>query len=121
MEAVNYSDKEFEQILREIEKMMEEAEQSPLPQVKEMVTSILQYFEMMHKEPLARLLKIIEKDHTGLRSKIEEDYTINTLFTLYDLIEGNIERSPMDNPGTKGFIPVEEVGLLSSVSKLDGK
>jgi hypothetical protein len=121
MEAVNYSNKEFEQILHEIEKMMEEAEESPFPQVKEMVTSILQYFEMMHKEPLARLLKMIDKDHAGLRAKIESDYTLNTLFTLYDLIEGNIERSPMDNPDTKGFIPVEEVGLLSSVTKLDRK
>jgi hypothetical protein len=121
MEAVNYSNKEFEQILHEIEKLMEEAEQSPLPQVKEMVTSILQYFEMMHKEPLARLLKIIDTAHAGLRTEIEADYTINTLFTLYDLIEGNIERSPMDNPDTKGFIPVEEVGVLSSISKLDKK
>ena len=119
MEAVNYTNKEFEQILRDIERMMEEAEQSPFPQAKEMVKSILQYFEMMHSEPLSRLFNLIEKDHADLKLKLEADYTINTLFTLYDLIEGDIERGPMDNPVTKGFVPVEDVGMLSPVSKME--
>lgn len=119
MEAVFYDNKEFEQILHQIEKLMQEAEQSSSAQSKDLITSILQYFDLMHREPLARLMNMIENEHPELRAKLETDYTIKTLLSLYDLIEADIERSPMDNPNAKGFVPVEEVGLLSSLSKLE--
>ena len=122
MEPVFYNNKEFGEILHQIEKLMQEAEQSPFQQTKELVTSILQYFDLMHREPLARMMKMIESEHPELRTKMETDYTIKTLFSLYDLMEGEIERNPMDNPNTLGFVPVENVGLFPSVSnKLEKK
>ena len=119
MDPVFYNDKEFGEILQQIEKLMQEAEDSPFQQTKDLITSILQYFDLMHREPLARLMKLIESDHSELRAKLETDYTIITLFRLYDLIGGDIEKGPLKNSNTLGFVALEKVGLLSSVSKLE--
>jgi len=113
MKAVLYTDEEYREILQQLEKLTQEAEQLPYPNVKELVTSILQYFDLIHREPLARLMKLVETNHPELKANLEKDETLQTLFSLYDLMEGDIESSPLNNPKTMGFVPVEEVGMLS--------
>ena len=113
MESVYYSDKEFIEILQEIEEMIAEAEKSPFQQSKDLIKSILKYFDLMHREPLSRLMKIIESEHPDLRTKLETDYTIKTMFKLYDLIDGEVEKSPLSDSNT--FIPVEDVGILPPI------
>jgi len=117
MEAVFHTDEEYREILQRLEELMKEAEQLPYPNVKELVTSILQYFDLIHREPLARLMKTIESNQPELKASLENDDTVKTLFSLYDLMEGDIESSPLDNPKTMGFVPVAEVGLLSKPLK----
>ena len=113
MEAVYYSDKEFIEILQDIDDMIEEAEKSPFQQSKDLTKSILKHFDLVHREPLSRMMKMIKNDYPDLRSKLETDYTIKTMFRLYDLIEGEIIKSPVTDPKT--FISVEDVGLFPPI------
>ena len=113
MESVYYSDKEFVEILQEIDDMIEEAEKSPFQQSKDLTKSLLKYFDLMHREPLSRMMKMIESDYPDLRAKLETDYTIKTMFRLYDLIEGDIIKSPVADPST--FIPMDEVDLFPPI------
>ena len=102
MEPVYYSNKEFIEILQDIDDMIEEAEKSPFQQSKDLTKSILKHFDLVHREPLSRMMKMIEKD-----------YTIKTMFRLYDLIEGDIIKSPAAVPNN--FIPVEDVGYFPTI------
>lgn len=116
MEFVYYTNKEFEEILQKVEDIVDESEHSPFSHTKEMVTSLLQYFDMMHREPLARLMKMIEMSHPDLRDKMKTDYTIETLFRLYDLMEGAIERTPSESKSIPGFVPVEDVEIITQTA-----
>ena len=99
MEPVYYSNKEFIEILQDIDDMIEEAEKSPFQQSKDLTKSILKHFDLVHREPLSRMMKMIENDYPDLRSKLETDYTIKTMFRLYDLIEGDIIKIVVSNGG----------------------
>jgi hypothetical protein len=113
MEPVYYSNKEFIEILQDIDDMIEEAEKSPFQQSKDLTKSILKHFDLVHREPLSRMMKMIENDYPDLRSKLETDYTIKTMFRLYDLIEGDIIKSPA--AVSNNFIPVEDVGYFPTI------
>ncbi len=115
MEPIYYNNKEFSQILQDINTKMQEAEQSPFQQTKDLVASMLRYFDLMHREPLARLMKMIERDHPELKAHMETDYTIKTLFSLYDLLEGAIEISPLNHPDIRGFVPAEDLSILPPI------
>lgn len=117
MEPVYYNNEEYQEILQYLEKLTAEAEQLPYPNAKELVFSILQYFDLVHREALARLMQNIENSHPELRVKLEEDFATKTLFQLYDLIEGEIGNKPKNNNGLMGFVPVEEVGLLTPITE----
>lgn len=112
MNPVFYNNQEYSELLQYFERLMQEAEQSPFPQVNEIVIGILKYFDLIHREPLARLMKNLETNHPELLESLEKDYTIKTLFSLYDLVEGDIERNPLDKPGTVGFVPESNIGIL---------
>lgn len=117
MKSVYYNNEEYQQLLKKFDDLVQQMEDSPFPQVKELLTPILQYFDLIHREPLARLFKMIEEDHPGWKTHLESDYAIKTLFTLYDLLDGEIERNPLDHPNTKGFVPESQVGLLTPIEK----
>lgn len=117
MEPVLYNNKEYQELLQHLEKLMQEAEDSPFPQTKEIVFNILRYFDLIHREPLSRLMQLMENTAPELRAKLETDYTIKTLFSLYDLMAGEIERSPLKNTNTVGFVAAEMVGLITPVDK----
>lgn len=121
MEPVYYTNKEFEEILQKVEELVDESEHSPFTHTKELVTSLLQYFDLMHREPLARLMKMIEKSHPELRNKMKSDYTIETLFRLYDLMEGAVERTSSANKNIPGFVPVEDVKIITPTALSDQK
>lgn len=113
MKSVYYNNQEYQQLLDHFEQLTAEMEDSPFPQVKELLTRLLKYLDLIHREPLARLFNMIEEDHPEWISQIEADYALKTLFTLYDLMEGDIERTPERNANTMGFVPVDEVKVLT--------
>lgn len=115
MGAVHYSDKEYTEILLEIDEILKEAEKSPFQTTKDIVESLSKYLDLLHREPLTRLMKLIEANHPELKTKMEADYTIKTMFKLYDLFEGEIEKSPLSN--TVSFVPDDELGLLPPIIK----
>jgi hypothetical protein len=119
MESVNYNDKEFTEILLEIEDILNEAEKAPFQSTKDFVISLSKYLDLLHREPLTRLMNVINKNHPELKSQMESDYTITTILKLYDLIEGDVEKSPKVNQA--GFIPDDQVGLFPPIVKTKKK
>jgi len=119
MKSVNYNDKEFTEILLEIEDILNEAERSPFQSTKDFVTSLSKYFDLLHREPLTRLMQVIDKSHPDLKIEMESDYTIATILKLYDLMEGDVEKSPKANE--VDFIPDDKVGLFPPIVKIKNK
>ena len=60
MNHVHYSDTQYNDLAQKTQRLIEEAEQLPESYSKEMVFSLLENFDMLHREALSRLLKIIE-------------------------------------------------------------
>ena len=104
MNPVYYNDEEYQEILSYFNQLIQDAEQLPYPQAKELNTAILQYFDLLHREGLARILQLIEAKSPALIADLQADFATKTLLRLYDLIK---EQKPK---GQMGFIPVEQVG-----------
>ncbi len=90
MNHVYYSDSQYNDLAQKTQRLIEEAEQLPESYSKEMVFSLLENFDMLHREALSRLLKIIEAKSPELRSEMEADFAVQSLFTLYDLFEDGL-------------------------------
>jgi len=90
MNHVFYSDTEYNDLAQKTHRLIEEAEQLPDSYSKEMVFTLLENFDMLHREALSRLLKIIEEKSPELRNAMEADFAIQSLFTLYDLFEDGL-------------------------------
>ena len=86
-----YNNVEFKQILERVEKLIREAEMSSDEESKELTASILKYFDLLHREPLARIIKMIESSHPEMRDRMKQDFTIKTLLDLYDFNNEKLE------------------------------
>ncbi len=93
MNHVHFSDTQYNDLAQKTQRLIEEAEQLPESYSKEMVFSLLENFDMLHREALSRLLKIIEAKSPELRSEMEADFAVQSLFTLYDLFEDGLVSS----------------------------
>ena len=91
MKPVFYNNVEFKQILERVEKLIREAEMSSDEESKELTASILKYFDLLHREPLARIIKMIESSHPEMRDRMKQDFTIKTLLDLYDFNNEKLE------------------------------
>ncbi|MEO6168060.1 MAG: Rieske 2Fe-2S domain-containing protein [Chitinophagales bacterium] len=101
MNHILYSDQEYQDLAQKIQMMVEEAEKLPHPYSKEIVFTLLQNFDMLHREALSRLLKMIDAHAPELREEMEADFAVHSLFALYDLFEDEII-SPKKVPRTLG-------------------
>ena len=115
MNPVYYTDEEYQDILNHLIQLTTEAESLPYPQAKEMTTSLLKYFDLVHREALARMIGFIEREQPGLKEKLETDFTINTLLNLYDLGAEQKRLQQEKDAGRVAFIPVDMVGLISPI------
>ncbi len=115
MNPVYYNDEEYQEILTYLNQLTTEAETLPYPQAKEVTANLLKYFDLVHREALARMIGLIDKQYPNLKKDLESDFTIKTLLSLYDLTSvEKAEKLPVVN-GRMGFIPVGQVKLLSPV------
>jgi len=126
MKPVIFKDEEYKEILQHLNHLMQEAEELPYPNAKELVFDILKYFDSIHREPLARMTEMISTSHPELRKKMAKDFPVNTLLGLYDLADlpakgtqaGALEAEKQtDDPRVLSFIPEEQVGLLTPLVK----
>ncbi len=92
MKPVFYNNVEYQQILKKVKELMQKAEDSESEEFKELSTELIQYFEIMHREPLSRLIKMVERSHPELIDTFQQDFTIKTLLDLYDFNNSEIQR-----------------------------
>ncbi len=114
MDPVYYNDEEYQEILAYLNQLTTEAETLPYPQAKELTTSLLQYFDLVHREALARMMSLINSHYPNLKRDLESDFTIKTLLGLYDLATPEQEQNGKAK-GQVGFVPVGQVGLLTPI------
>jgi hypothetical protein len=113
MKKVIFSDEEFEENLQHLNKLMEEAEGLPYPNAKELIFSILKYFDSVHREPLSRMMEMLNEKHPNVQKDLEADFSVNTMLGLYDLVKEKEPEPVVDKDKVLGFVPLEEVILLN--------
>ncbi len=92
MKPVFYNNIEYQEILKKVKELMQKAEDSESAEFKELSIELIQYFEIMHREPLSRLIKMVESSHPELIDTFQQDFTIKTLLDLYDFNNSEIKR-----------------------------
>ena len=114
MKKVIFSDEEFRENLQHLNQLMEEADGLPYPNAKELIFSILKYFDSVHREPLSRMMEMLKEQHPDFRKNIESDFSVRTMLNLYDLVQEKVlEPSVEKKENVLGFVPMEEVTLLN--------
>lgn len=114
MKQVYYNNKEFKEILSILEDLINKAENLPYPQARDLSTSILQHFDLIHREALTRMCNYLQTHAPSHYLKLQGDYTINVLLKLYDIIEDKEEDKERS---VVGFVPEESVGILTPIIK----
>ncbi|MDB4539440.1 Rieske 2Fe-2S domain-containing protein [Saprospiraceae bacterium] len=117
MKKVIFSNEEFEENLEHLNRLMGEAEGLPYPNAKELVFDILKYFDSIHREPLSRMMEMLDKNHPSLRNELEDDFSLKTMLGLYDLIQKKAPEPEVEKEKVLGFVPLEEVVLLNPEKK----
>jgi len=90
MDHVLYTDEEYKEILNTVDELTQEAEKLPYPVAKDLTISILKNFDLIHREPIARMCKLWEANVPVLYEKMKSDYTVRTLLQLYDIIDEDL-------------------------------
>jgi len=115
MKKALFSNDEFNEALDMLDKLMRDAEQIKDTDHKVLLYNVLQYFDSIHREPLLRIMNALESNQQ-LKGEILKDKTVQKLCTLYDI---PIEESPTEAEGTVGFVPVDQVVLMTPKKKKD--
>jgi len=84
MKPIFFNNIEFKEIVEKVKELVQESENLPNKEVREHVELLLKYFDLMHREPLARIIETIERSHPELGDSLKQDYTVQTLLELYD-------------------------------------
>lgn len=115
MEKVLFNNEEYREALNTLNQLMRDAEQISDADHKVLLYNVLQYFDYIHREPLLRIMQALEGNE-ALRTSIVQDETVQKLCTLYDI---EVEEKPTDHPGTVGFVPVEDVTMITPPKQKD--
>lgn len=91
MKPVFFNNVEFKEIVTKVKELVNEAEKHPDEETQKLIAELLKYFDLMHREPLARIFEGIERNHPELKDTLMQDYTINTLINLYDFHQNEAE------------------------------
>ncbi len=115
MKKVLFSNPEYDDALNRLDSLMKEAENMSNADHKVLIYNILQYFDSIHREPLLRLMKLLE-GHETIMKEIQSDATLNQLCGLYDI---PLVASSTEKNGAVGFVPAAEVKLMTPVKRKD--
>jgi Fe-S cluster biogenesis protein NfuA/nitrite reductase/ring-hydroxylating ferredoxin subunit len=84
------TDEEFQQKIIQLDNLIRQFEELPLPQIQEKVFEMLQMIDAFHREGLGRLVAFLrEQDLADLIEQASADPAIHTLLVLYDLLPGD--------------------------------
>ncbi|MFC4723010.1 hypothetical protein ACFO5O_11810 [Geojedonia litorea] len=84
MKPIFFNNIEFKEIVTKVKELVKEADNLPDQGVRDYTADVLKYYDLLHREPLARILEIIERGYPDLADRLKQDYTIHTLLELYD-------------------------------------
>lgn len=84
MKPILFNNIEFKEIMQQVKELVRDSENYPDEQARERTAELLKYFDLLHREPLARMVETIERSYPDLMDILKQDYTINTLLELYD-------------------------------------
>jgi nitrite reductase/ring-hydroxylating ferredoxin subunit len=111
MKKVLLDNEEYIEALDMLNKLMMNAEQITDVDHKVLLYNILQYFDYIHREPLNRIIKLLNKNEV-LRSELLQDETVQKLCSLYDI---PVEESPLDKNEVLAFIPEDQIKVLTPI------
>jgi nitrite reductase/ring-hydroxylating ferredoxin subunit len=114
MEPVYYNDDEYRQILSILEELTDQTERLPYPEARELTTSLLQHFDLVHRESIARICQYLEQNAPRHYAKLKSDFTIDTLLKLYDITKGDLDTG---SGHAVGFIPSHELKIITPIIK----
>ena len=115
MKKVLFSNEEYREALDMLNQLMRDAEKISDADHKVLLYNVLQYFDSIHREPLLRMMNVLDKNEI-LKSEILKDETVQKLCTLYDI---DIDPVPTENEATVGFVPVEDVTFITPPKRKD--
>jgi len=92
MKPILFNNIEFKEIMQYVQELVKQTEKIPDKETKELVEEILKYYDLMHREPLSRMLQAIEGSYPDLKDTLKQDYTINKLLELYDFENTNLPK-----------------------------
>lgn len=84
MKPIYFNNVEFKEIMQKVKELVNRSEKLPDGSLKDLNSSLLKYFDLMHREPLARIMECVEEKDPELSRTLKQDYTIHTLLELYD-------------------------------------
>lgn len=119
MKKVIFNDEEYQEHLEQLNQLMAQADELPYPNAKELIFSILKFFDAIHREPLSRMMETLKEKHPEIQQELESDLSVRTMLGLYDLYEEPEEVLFEPSEGVVGFVPLEEVGLLNPLKKTE--
>lgn len=90
MRPILFNNVEFKEIMQYMQELVKQSATIEDEQTKEFISEILKYYDLMHREPLSRMLKAIESSYPDLKDTLKQDYTIHTLLELYDFENTNL-------------------------------
>ena len=91
MKPVLFNNIEFKEIMQYVQELVKQTEKIPDKETQELTAEILKYYDLLHREPLSRILQAIESSYPDLKDTLKLDYTINKLLELYDFENSNSE------------------------------
>ena len=115
MNHVHYSDTQYQDLAQKTQHLIDEAEKLPESYSKEIIFTLLENFDMLHREGLARLLKIIEEKAPNLRAEMDNDFVVQSLFTLYDLFEDGLVSQKAGPIQIDKLVPMPVIGSASEI------
>lgn len=113
MEKIIFNNKEYRALLDHLSQLLEKVEGLPYPQIKELIFSVLNCFDSIHREPLHRLFSHLDRLDSKVVLDLRSDFAFQKLLELYDLPPK--EKYLPDNNNPEGFVPVDKVTLLSPI------
>lgn len=111
MKKVLFDNEEYNEALNMLNKLMMDVEHMTDVDHKVLTYNALQYFDYIHREPLNRVVKLLNKNEV-LKGEMLQDETVQKLFSLYDI---PVDESPLDKNEVLAFIPEDQIVLLTPI------
>ncbi len=99
----------YDQLVQEINEQLAELEALPDSALKERIFQLLQNLDLLHREALERILKLVGTRSSTVTALMKKDFVIQTLLMLYGYVPPEAIPNPSVNDGT--FIPVEAIKM----------